>query len=121
VCRCRGAVLTRQHPPNTIHCPAYVCLQNEDFYAAMDSGACPQHDVLLTNPPYSDNHVERLLRWASKYRPHPGTGALLSSACTVVVQLRRTLFLIDPMKIAIRFLVTAGLVWSGLVWSASLF
>jgi hypothetical protein len=36
-------------------------LRNEDFYAAMDNDSVPPHDVLLTNPPYSGDHMERLL------------------------------------------------------------
>ena len=34
---------------------------NEDFYARLDSGDLPEHDVLLTNPPYTHPHPERLL------------------------------------------------------------
>ena len=39
--------------------------KNEDFYAKIASNETPAHDVLLTNPPYSEDHVERLVRWAS--------------------------------------------------------
>jgi hypothetical protein len=47
--------------------------RNEDCYAAMAlgeqgvgrPGGVPPHEVLLTNPPYSAEHVERLVRWAS--------------------------------------------------------
>jgi len=35
--------------------------KNEDFYAAIESGRIPAFDVLLTNPPYSSDHPERLL------------------------------------------------------------
>ncbi|CAJ1366206.1 unnamed protein product, partial [Effrenium voratum] len=35
----------------------------EDFYAVMNEGRVPAHDVLLTNPPYSGDHVEHLLRF----------------------------------------------------------
>ena len=38
--------------------------RNEDAYATIASGRVPKHDVLVTNPPYSGNHVERLLRFA---------------------------------------------------------
>ena len=35
--------------------------RNEDFYAAIAQGLVPAYDVLLTNPPYSGDHIERLL------------------------------------------------------------
>ncbi|CAE7675787.1 hexb1 [Symbiodinium microadriaticum] len=35
----------------------------EDFYAVNEEGRVPKHDVLLTNPPYSGEHVEYLLRF----------------------------------------------------------
>ncbi|CAE7193508.1 unnamed protein product, partial [Symbiodinium necroappetens] len=34
-----------------------------DFYAVNEEGRVPKHDVLLTNPPYSGEHVEYLLRF----------------------------------------------------------
>lgn len=34
----------------------------EDLYAVMAAGKVPDHDVLVTNPPYSGDHVECLLR-----------------------------------------------------------
>ena len=37
---------------------------NEDFYRVVASGALPEHDVLVTNPPYTADHVERFLRFA---------------------------------------------------------
>jgi hypothetical protein len=38
--------------------------ENEDFYARLAGAskqALPEHDVLVTNPPYSADHVERIL------------------------------------------------------------
>jgi hypothetical protein len=35
----------------------------EDFYDVASRGACPPHDVLVTNPPYSGDHIERILRF----------------------------------------------------------
>jgi hypothetical protein len=37
--------------------------RNEDFYAALESGAVPEHDVVVTNPPFSADHIERALRF----------------------------------------------------------
>eukprot|EP01045_Picozoa_sp_COSAG04_P000333 COSAG04_NODE_7_length_45988_cov_220.188869_18_plen_76_part_00 len=37
--------------------------RNEDFYAAIEDGRTPEHDVVVTNPPYSGDHAARLLRW----------------------------------------------------------
>jgi hypothetical protein len=39
--------------------------KNEDFYAVVKSNKLPPHDVFLTNPPYSDDHIERLLKFLS--------------------------------------------------------
>ena len=38
-----------------------VIHRNEDFYNIIKTKMIPQHDVFLTNPPYSDDHIERLL------------------------------------------------------------
>lgn len=38
----------------------------EDFYARVASGSLPEHDVVVTNPPYSGDHVRRLLRFVRK-------------------------------------------------------
>jgi len=35
----------------------------EDCYKAMAAGSTPPYDVLLTNPPYSGDHMEKLLRF----------------------------------------------------------
>lgn len=35
--------------------------KNEDFYAAISQKTTPEYDVLLTNPPYSGDHWDRLL------------------------------------------------------------
>ena len=38
----------------------------EDFYAVKKEGRCPPHDVLLTNPPFSKDHVRSALAYAVK-------------------------------------------------------
>ena len=35
----------------------------EDFYAVVEAGEVPPHDVVVTNPPYSGEHVDKLLRF----------------------------------------------------------
>lgn len=35
--------------------------EQRDFYADVESGSVPSHHVLVTNPPYSGDHKERLL------------------------------------------------------------
>lgn len=40
--------------------------QPEDFYRVIQDGCVPQHDVLVTNPPYSGDHFERLLKFCSE-------------------------------------------------------
>lgn len=37
--------------------------RNEDFYAVQAAGQLPQFDVLLTNPPYTHPHPQRLLEF----------------------------------------------------------
>ena len=37
----------------------------EDFYSLIHEGRVPPHDVLMTGPPYSECHVQRLLRFSS--------------------------------------------------------
>ena len=36
----------------------------EDFYQVLAEGRVPAHDCLVTNPPYSEDHFQRLLRFA---------------------------------------------------------
>lgn len=43
-----------------------VINRNEDFYANVEAGRVPEHDVLLTNPPYTEPHPERLLRFCAE-------------------------------------------------------
>ena len=38
-----------------------VINENRDFYADIASGSTPPHDALVTNPPYSADHKQRLL------------------------------------------------------------
>ena len=38
----------------------------EDFYKVIEAKACPDYDVLVTNPPYSNDHVPRLLSFATR-------------------------------------------------------
>eukprot|EP00241_Pyramimonas_parkeae_P018988 CAMPEP_0114314384 /NCGR_PEP_ID=MMETSP0059-20121206/21750_1 /TAXON_ID=36894 /ORGANISM="Pyramimonas parkeae, Strain CCMP726" /LENGTH=388 /DNA_ID=CAMNT_0001439463 /DNA_START=467 /DNA_END=1634 /DNA_ORIENTATION=+ len=42
-----------------------VINRNQDFYAVLESGEIPEHDVVVTNPPYSEDHVERALRFCA--------------------------------------------------------
>ena len=38
-----------------------VCNRKEDCYEVWDSSRYPSHDVLITNPPYSGSHIEKLI------------------------------------------------------------
>lgn len=40
--------------------------ENEDFYAMVEAGTIPEYDVLVTNPPYSGEHMERILEFVSR-------------------------------------------------------
>ena len=52
----------------------FPCVHNEnvDFYSAAASGSVPAHDVLLSNPPFTRDHLERIFRfcWANAGRPY---------------------------------------------------
>jgi len=39
----------------------------EDFYSKIASKNIPDHDVLITNPPYSDDHVEKLFEFLNHH------------------------------------------------------
>lgn len=44
--------------------------ENEDFYEVVRTGKLPEHDVLVTSPPYSQDHLERCMRFcASSVKP----------------------------------------------------
>ena len=51
--------------------------RNEDFYAALEAGSIPEHDIVVTNPPYSGAHPERLLRFLEQNGVVAGTDAEL--------------------------------------------
>jgi hypothetical protein len=54
---CAGAARSHLHAlgfTNLTHAP-------RDFYKDVAAGAVPAHDVLITNPPYSDDHKQRCL------------------------------------------------------------
>jgi hypothetical protein len=39
--------------------------RKEDFYAVVEKGAQPEHDVVVTNPPFSADHIPRFLEIAA--------------------------------------------------------
>ncbi len=45
----------------------FTCVHNkcEDFYANISKDTVPEYDVLVTNPPYSGDHVPKLLRFCA--------------------------------------------------------
>jgi hypothetical protein len=48
-----------------------VINENVDFYQRIQCNNVPVYDVLLTNPPYSGDHIERLLQFATKQNDKP--------------------------------------------------
>jgi len=60
---------------------ARVVNRNRDFYADVASGAIPPHDILLTNPPYSSDHVERLVKYCVSTRTASSCAASSSGPC----------------------------------------
>lgn len=60
---CDGAVvrhLTELGFPNVYN-------RKEDCYAVWASSDVPPFDVLVTNPPYSDDHIEKLVRFVTSH------------------------------------------------------
>jgi hypothetical protein len=56
---CEGSVVQRLSAvgfPNVYN-------RKEDFYQSIRLQATPEHDLLLTNPPYSTDHMEKLLQY----------------------------------------------------------
>lgn len=41
----------------------HVINNNRDFYEDIEKGTVPEFDVLVTNPPYSGDHKEKLFNW----------------------------------------------------------
>jgi hypothetical protein len=58
---CNGAVI--RHLGNIGFMDVYN--QCEDFYSVQAADKIPQYDVLVTNPPYSGEHIEKLLSFCT--------------------------------------------------------
>jgi len=58
---CNGAVI--QHLAELGYQNVYN--RCEDFYDMIKEGKVPEHDVLVTNPPYSEYHLEKLLEFSN--------------------------------------------------------
>ena len=43
-----------------------VINENKDFYELVAKNEVPKHDVFVTNPPYSEEHVEKCVTFAAK-------------------------------------------------------
>ena len=59
---CAGATKTNFTElgfPNVIN-------ENKDFYEVVAKNEVPEHDVFVTNPPYSEEHVEKCVAFAAK-------------------------------------------------------
>ena len=59
---CEGAMITRLASLGF----KTVLHENVDFYSRVSQGGVPDHDVLVTNPPYSGDHKERILRFCAR-------------------------------------------------------
>jgi hypothetical protein len=59
---CQGTVKVhyRQHGFPLCH------NRREDFYAVWKAGAQPPHDMLVTNPPFSGDHIQRALQFCAE-------------------------------------------------------
>lgn len=57
---CTGSALKRMNEVGIKD----VYNRKEDFYAKMASGSLPAFDVLITNPPYSMDHMDKICSFA---------------------------------------------------------
>lgn len=64
---CNGSVVN--HLESLGYEDVYNC--KEDCYSVWEANKVPEFDVLLTNPPYSEDHIEKLM----KYLTSPSFGA----------------------------------------------
>jgi len=63
---CEGSM--RRHLQNLGYDRIYN--KNEDFYAVIEEGRVPDYDILVTSPPYSRNHMQKLAAFcASSQKP----------------------------------------------------
>ena len=53
----------------------------KDFYKVVRLGEVPQHDVVVTNPPYSGNHKLQFFEYTLSHRPARPWMALLPAYC----------------------------------------
>ena len=51
----------------------------EDFYEKIEKKLIPEHDILITNPPYSSDHVEKLFNFISTHNKDKSCFLLLPS------------------------------------------
>jgi hypothetical protein len=51
----------------------------ENFYTKIEKKQIPMHDILITNPPYSSDHVEKLFQFVSTYNKKRSCFLLLPS------------------------------------------
>ena len=107
---CNGAVqrhLNALGLKNVLH-------ENKDFYKLIETNQIPNHNVLLTNPPYSDDHIERLLTFLNNNNksdnddssdPHPKPFCLLlpnwvarKKEYKTLLTNHRTVFYLSPVE-----------------------
>lgn len=43
-------------------------MQKRDFYADVREGTVPDYDILITNPPYSGDHKEKIIKFCVESR-----------------------------------------------------
>jgi hypothetical protein len=63
---CEGSMKERMHALGFEN----VINEKKDFYGLINTGSLPQFDVLVTNPPYSADHMEKLLRFCTSEQCH---------------------------------------------------
>eukprot|EP00906_Rhabdomonas_costata_P024649 RCo035391 len=59
---CRGSVASHM---SALGFDSFIH-NNRDFYSDVQQGTVPDYDILMTNPPYSEEHKERILDYCGK-------------------------------------------------------
>ncbi|CAM9825134.1 unnamed protein product [Chrysoparadoxa australica] len=74
---CRGTMVERMESLGF----STVINSKQDFYADIDRGCVPEHDVLVTNPPFSGSHIERLMKFCAEQNQSRPFFLLLPNYC----------------------------------------
>jgi len=102
-CAGRAAVLLKdefqRQNSRKIPMPIHIQHEKRDFYRDIRQNSVPPFDILVTNPPYSENHKERCLEFAvSQLKKHGRSFFLLMPNYVAMKEYFRKIVLDDQME-----------------------